>query len=108
MLPTAHSPLVSPEPSLFGQLFFVMYHDEASMDRCSLFSTPLTIAIAQRHDFQVHSYEDDTQLYFHDKAESCERRVPRITECIAAIESKSAKMNTDQTDFIWLGSKHHR
>ena len=32
-------------------------------------------------------YTDDTQLYFHDKAESCERRLPRFTKCIAAIES---------------------
>jgi len=68
------------------------------------------IAIAQRHGFQVHSYADDTQFYFHDKAESCERRLPRFTECIAAIESwmtaNRLKMNTDKTDFIWLGSKH--
>ena len=51
-----------------------------------------------------------TQLYFHDKAESCERRLPRFTECIAAIESwmtaNRLKMNTDKTNFVWLGSTH--
>ena len=50
------------------------------------------------------------QLYFHDNAESCERRLPCFTECIAAIESlmtaNRLKMNADKTDFIWLGSKH--
>jgi len=86
---------------------------------------------AQRHGFQVHSYADDTQLNFHDNAESCERRLPRFTECIAATESwmtanrlKNActrvladsdkswlaviqsDKNTDKTDFMWLGSKH--
>ena len=69
------------------------------------------IAIAQRHGFQVHSYADDTQLYFHDKAESCERRLPRFMDCIAAIESwmtaNQLKMNTDKKNFIWLGCKHH-
>ena len=50
-----------------------------------------------------------TQLYFHDKAESCERPLPRFTEYIAAIESWMAanrlKMNTNKTYFIWLVSK---
>jgi len=68
------------------------------------------IAIAQRYGFQVHSYADDTQLYYHDKAESRERRLPRFTECIAATETRMTanrlKINTNKTDFIWLGSKH--
>ena len=50
------------------------------------------------------------QHYWNDKTESCERRLPRFTECIAEIESwmtaNRLKMNTDKTDFIWLGSKH--
>jgi len=52
----------------------------------------------------VHSYADDTQLYFHDNAESCERRLPRFTKCIAAIESymtaNQLKMNTDKTGYL--------
>jgi len=57
------------------------------------------IAVAQRDGFQVHSYADDTQLYFH-VAESSERRMPRFTECIAAIESwmtaNRLKINTQR------------
>ena len=45
-----------------------------------------------------------------NKAESCERWLPRFTECISEIESwmtaNRLKMNTDKTDFIRLGSKH--
>jgi len=52
---------------------------------------------------------------FHDKAESCERRLPRFTECITAIESwmtaNRLKINTENTDFFylvakWMDSKH--
>jgi len=68
------------------------------------------ISIAQRCGFQVYSYTDDTELYFHSKAESCERRLPHFTECIAAIEIRMTanrlKMNIDKIDFIWLGFKH--
>jgi len=85
------------QESVLGPPLFILYAADV-------------IAIAQRYGFQVHSYADDTQLYFHDKAESCERQLHRFTECIAAIETwmiaNRLKMNTDKTDFIWLASKH--
>ena len=55
----------------------------------------------------MQSYADDTQLYFPDKAESCERRLPRFTECIAAIErwmtANRLKMKTDSVVVLGLG-----
>jgi len=49
-----------PQGSVLGLLLFNLYAADV-------------IAIAQRHGFQVHSYADNTQLYFHDNAESCDR-----------------------------------
>ena len=50
------------------------------------------IVIAQRHGFHVHSYADDTQLYFHDKAESCERRLPRFTKTLQSVLHSAARL----------------
>ena len=62
------------------------------------------IAIAQQYGFQVHSCADDMQLYFHDKAVSCERCLPRFIECLSEIEnwmtSNRLKMNGNKIDFI--------
>ena len=49
-----------PQGNVLGLLLFILY-------------TADVITIAQRHGFQVHSCAADTQLYFHDNAESYER-----------------------------------
>jgi len=57
----------------------------------------------------MHSYADGMQLYFRDKAQSCDEHLLRFIECISEIEnwmtSNRLKVNSDKTDFIWLGSK---
>ena len=86
-----------PQGNVLGPLLFILYAADV-------------IAIAQHYGFQVYSYADDTQVYFHDKAVSFERRLPRFIECISEIEnwmtSNRLKMKYDKTDFIWLGSNH--
>ena len=85
-----------PQGSVLGPVLFILYAADV-------------IAIAERHGFRVHSYADDTQLYFHDKAAACEMRLPRFSRCINEIESwmtsNRLKMNADKTDFIWLGTR---
>jgi len=44
-----------PQGSVLGQILFILYAADV-------------IPIAQHYGFQMHSYADDMQLYFHDKA----------------------------------------
>ena len=64
--------------------------------------------IADRHGLSVHSYTDDTQLKFHEKAGQCLQRLPSLEACINEISewmsSNRLKHNTDKTEFIWLGT----
>ena len=63
--------------------------------------------IADRHGLSAHSYADDTQLKFHEKADQCLQRLPSLEACVNKISewmsSKWLKLNTDKTQFIWLG-----
>jgi len=76
-----------PQGNVLGLLLFILY-------------TADVITIAQRHGFQVHSCAADTQLYFHDNAESYERWLPRFTKCIAAIESWMTAKLLKMTDYL--------
>jgi len=59
------------------------------------------------HDVTVHSYTDDTQLYVHCKALECATEVRHITACIVELDSwmtsNRLKLNSDKTQFMWVG-----
>jgi len=81
---------------VLGPILFLLY-------------TADVLLIAERHGFQAHSYADDTQLYFHCiPGTSCSDCVKRIVACIAEMEqwmsSNYLRLNTDKTQFIWLGT----
>ena len=62
----------------------------------------------QQHGLYSHNYADDTQLYAHCKAQSCQETAVKVTECIKDIDkwmsSNRLKLNGDKTQFIWLGT----
>ena len=56
----------------------------------------------------MHCYADDGQLYLSGSAESSGTSVSVVVDCIAEMDrwmsSNRLKLNTDKTQFIWLGS----
>ena len=69
------------------------------------------IEIARRRGIIPHSYSDNTQLSIHTPSASCFAQIPRMTACIEELErwmlSNRLKLNTNKTQFIWLGSSQH-
>ena len=68
------------------------------------------IAIVKRHDLGVHSYADDTQLYFHTAPAVVDNKVQRLVVCVEEIRqwmnANQLRLNEDKTQFIWLGTPH--
>jgi len=68
------------------------------------------IAIARRHGLEVHSYADDTQLYFHADSSAVDSNVQKLVICVGDIGwrmcANRLKLNQDKTQFIWLGTPH--
>ena len=67
------------------------------------------IEIATSLGVRVHSYADDTQLYLDCLASDEQSAVDRLKECIwkigAWMQSNRLKLNTDKTQFMWLGTR---
>ena len=80
---------------MLGPILFLLY-------------TADVMQIANRHGLSAHSYADDTQLKFHEKADQCLQRLPSLKACVNEISelmsSNWLKFNTDKTQFIWLGT----
>jgi hypothetical protein len=86
-----------PQGSVLGPILFLIYCADV-------------IAIARRHGLGVHSYADDTQLYFHADPEATNEEIQRLVACVDELSrwmcANRLKLNTDKTQFIWLGTPH--
>ena len=64
--------------------------------------------IASEHGLGVHCYADDGQLYMSERPGNAGSVISKVTACIDEIDkwmsSNRLKLNSEKTQFIWLGS----
>ena len=85
-----------PQGSVLGPLLFIRH-------------TADVISNATSHGVGAHSYADDSQLYLHCPSTNQSIAASRLAKCIKSVErwmrSNRLKLNSDKTQFMWLGSK---
>ena len=84
-----------PQGIVLGPILFLVYRADV-------------MAIAHRHGLGVHSYADDSQLYFHDDISVADDKVKQLLVCVEEIShwmnGNRLKINKDKTQFVWLGT----
>ena len=85
-----------PQCSVLGPLLSLLYTADIPV-------------IASEHSLWIHCYADDGQLYVFGKANDADQHVRKVTACIGVIDawmsSNRLKLNSDKTQFIWLGGR---
>ena len=68
--------------------------------------------IAEDFSLGVYCYADDGQLYFYDRVQALPGVISKVMSCVAELEgwmnSNRLKLNSEKTQFIWIGSRHEQ